>query len=342
MDWHFLLAEAILVVFIVVIAFVVVLNAGSAQIDEKLAQYIITGTGPTGDTGADGPFGDQGPTGPTGAQLFSFTGPTGPHRPITTGHTGPTGSRGAVGPTGPTGFFVTGATGKTGPTGIGQPGPTGVTGFTPGTGAAGPRGPTNVTQGPQGQAASQFTPPFGTTIVACNSFFGLNIAPYSTGSNFLPGVPTYALTGFVATNTGGTQFPLVPNPSPTLGPQWGPGSFRIQEDGVYVVSLSCVLNFNGGLSNLGGSDSLLMWMTCDNDTTTNPLSPVQIPIYYSGNLGTPVYFTYQGVFFGQTTCALCPEYHLFAMIQSNTLIDQPLLNITTGSITKISPLVSYS
>ncbi|MCI4296890.1 DNRLRE domain-containing protein [Clostridioides difficile] len=147
-----------------------------------------------------------GPMGPRGA-----TGSTGP-----TGVTGPTGSTGATGEIGPTG--VTGPTGNTGATG--SIGPTGVTGPTGATGSIGPTGATGATgvTGPTG--------PTGAT--------GNSSQPVA---NFLVNAPSPqtlnngdAITGWQTIIGNSSSITVDAN-----------GTFTVQENGVYYISVSVAL-----------------------------------------------------------------------------------------------------
>ncbi|MCP2718649.1 collagen-like protein, partial [Clostridioides difficile] len=166
-------------------------------------------TGPTGATGEIGPTGATGPTGPTGV-----TGEIGP-----TGATGPTGNTGVTGEIGPTG-----ATGPTGNTGVtGEIGPTGATGPTGNTGATGSIGPTGVT-GPTG--ATGVTGPTGPT--------GNSSQPVA---NFLVNAPSPqtlnngdAITGWQTIIGNSSSITVDAN-----------GTFTVQENGVYYISVSVAL-----------------------------------------------------------------------------------------------------
>ena len=181
-------------------------------------------TGPTGSTGATGSIGPTGPTGNTGA-----TGSIGP-----TGVTGPTGSTGATGSIGPTG--VTGPTGNTGVTG--EIGPTGVTGPTGNTGATGSIGPTGVT-GPTGATGS--IGPTGAT--GATGVTGPTGPTGATGNssqpvaNFLVNAPSPqtlnngdAITGWQTIIGNSSSITVDAN-----------GTFTVQENGVYYISVSVAL-----------------------------------------------------------------------------------------------------
>ncbi|MCA0880465.1 DNRLRE domain-containing protein [Clostridioides difficile] len=167
----------------------------------------ITGPmGPRGATGSTGPTGVTGPTGSTGAT--GSIGPTGP-----TGNTGATGSIGPTGVTGPTGS--TGATGSIGPTGV--TGPTGNTGVTGSIGPTGATGATGVT-GPTG--------PTGAT--------GNSSQPVA---NFLVNAPSPqtlnngdAITGWQTIIGNSSSITVDAN-----------GTFTVQENGVYYISVSVAL-----------------------------------------------------------------------------------------------------
>ncbi|HEL2844390.1 TPA: collagen-like exosporium glycoprotein BclA1, partial [Clostridioides difficile] len=159
-----------------------------------------------GVTGEIGPTGATGPTGNTGV-----TGEIGP-----TGATGPTGNTGVTGEIGPTG--VTGPTGNTGATG--SIGPTGVTGPTGATGSIGPTGATGATgvTGPTG--------PTGAT--------GNSSQPVA---NFLVNAPSPqtlnngdAITGWQTIIGNSSSITVDAN-----------GTFTVQENGVYYISVSVAL-----------------------------------------------------------------------------------------------------
>ncbi|MDO0106174.1 DNRLRE domain-containing protein [Clostridioides difficile] len=187
-------------------------------------------TGPTGNTGATGSIGPTGVTGPTGSTgATGSIGPTGVTGP--TGNTGVTGSIGPTGATGPTGntgvtgeIGPTGATGPTGNTGVtGEIGPTGATGPTGNTGATGRIGPTGVT-GPTG--ATGVTGPTGPT--------GNSSQPVA---NFLVNAPSPqtlnngdAITGWQTIIGNSSSITVDAN-----------GTFTVQENGVYYISVSVAL-----------------------------------------------------------------------------------------------------
>ncbi|HEL4434918.1 TPA: collagen-like protein, partial [Clostridioides difficile] len=165
--------------------------------------------GPTGVTGSIGPTGVTGPTGEIGA-----TGPTG--NTGVTGEIGPTGPTGATGPTGNTGVTgeigPTGATGPTGNTGVtGEIGPTGVTGP---TGATGSIGPTGVT-GPTG-ATGNSSQPVANFLVNAPSPQTLNNGD--------------AITGWQTIIGNSSSITVDAN-----------GTFTVQENGVYYISVSVAL-----------------------------------------------------------------------------------------------------
>ena len=105
-------------------------QAGTAQVQEAVAEYLRENPPAAGEPGPQGPKGDTGATGPQGPK--GDTGATGPQ--------GPKGDTGATGPQGPKGD--TGATGPQGPKGdTGAAGPQGPKGPKGDTGATGPQGP---------------------------------------------------------------------------------------------------------------------------------------------------------------------------------------------------------
>ncbi|MCO4416342.1 collagen-like protein, partial [Clostridioides difficile] len=182
------------------------------------------GTGITGEAGGIGRTGATGPTGMTGeigrAGATGATGPTG-----VTGEIGPTGATGPTGNTGVTGEIgPTGATGPTGNTGVtGEIGPTGATGPTGNTGATGSIGPTGVT-GPTG--ATGVTGPTGPT--------GNSSQPVA---NFLVNAPSPqtlnngdAITGWQTIIGNSSSITVDAN-----------GTFTVQENGVYYISVSVAL-----------------------------------------------------------------------------------------------------
>ncbi|MBH7476015.1 collagen-like protein, partial [Clostridioides difficile] len=180
--------------------------------------------GPTGNTGATGANGITGPTGNKGATgANGITGSTGP-----TGNTGATGANGITGPTGNTG--ATGATGPTGLTGAtGATGATGPTGPTGNTGATGSIGPTGVT-GPTGATgATGVTGPTGPTGATGNSSQPV--------ANFLVNAPSPqtlnngdAITGWQTIIGNSSSITVDAN-----------GTFTVQENGVYYISVSVAL-----------------------------------------------------------------------------------------------------
>ncbi|MCI4264477.1 DNRLRE domain-containing protein [Clostridioides difficile] len=218
----------------------------------------VTGEiGPTGNTGATGSIGPMGATGPTGnTGVTGEIGPTGP-----TGNTGATGSIGPMGATGPTGN--TGATGSIGPTGVtgptgntgvtGEIGPTGNTGATGGIGpmgATGPTGNTGVTGeiGPTGPTGNTgVTGEIGPTGPTGNTGVTGSIGPTgATGptgnssqpvANFLVNAPSPqtlnngdAITGWQTIIGNSSSITVDAN-----------GTFTVQENGVYYISVSVAL-----------------------------------------------------------------------------------------------------
>ncbi|MCO8758568.1 DNRLRE domain-containing protein [Clostridioides difficile] len=193
-------------------------------------------TGPTGNTGPTGVTGEIGPTGATGPTgVTGEIGPTGATGP--TGNTGVTGEIGATGATGPTGN--TGATGSIGPTGVTGPtgatgsiGPTGATGATGVTGPTGPTGPTGATGsiGPTGATgATGVTGPTGPTGATGNSSQPV--------ANFLVNAPSPqtlnngdAITGWQTIIGNSSSITVDAN-----------GTFTVQENGVYYISVSVAL-----------------------------------------------------------------------------------------------------
>ncbi|HBH1934924.1 TPA: collagen-like protein [Clostridioides difficile] len=140
-----------------------------------------------------------------------ITGPMGPR-----GATGSTGPTGATGPTGVTGEIgPTGATGPTGPTGntgaTGSIGPTGVTGPTGATGATGVTGPT----GPTG-ATGNSSQPVANFLVNAPSPQTLNNGD--------------AITGWQTIIGNSSSITVDAN-----------GTFTVQENGVYYISVSVAL-----------------------------------------------------------------------------------------------------
>ena len=133
--------------------------------------------------------------------------------------TGPMGPRGATGSTGPTG--VTGPTGSTGATG--SIGPTGVTGPTGNTGVTGEIGPTGAT------GATGVTGPTGPTGATGNSSQPV--------ANFLVNAPSPqtlnngdAITGWQTIIGNSSSITVDAN-----------GTFTVQENGVYYISVSVAL-----------------------------------------------------------------------------------------------------
>ncbi|HEH7063228.1 TPA: collagen-like protein, partial [Clostridioides difficile] len=157
-------------------------------------------------TGNTGVTGEIGPTGNTGA-----TGSIGPMG--ATGPTGNTGATGEIGPTGPTGNTgVTGEIGPTGPTGntgvTGEIGPTGPTGNTGVTGSIGPTGAT----GPTGNSSQ----PVANFLVNAPSPQTLNNGD--------------AITGWQTIIGNSSSITVDAN-----------GTFTVQENGVYYISVSVAL-----------------------------------------------------------------------------------------------------
>ncbi|WP_131008701.1 DNRLRE domain-containing protein [Clostridioides difficile] len=142
-------------------------------------------------------------TGPMGPR--GATGSTGPMG--VTGPTGSTGATGSIGPTGPTGN--TGATGSIGPTGVtGPTGSTGATGSIGATGVTGPTGPTGAT-GNSSQPVANF-------LVNAPSPQTLNNGDAITGWQTIIGN-----SSSITVDTNGT--------------------FTVQENGVYYISVSVAL-----------------------------------------------------------------------------------------------------
>ncbi|MEE7964612.1 collagen-like protein, partial [Clostridioides difficile] len=170
------------------------------------------GGGPKGGKREKGRTGTTGPTGTTGKKgNIGQKGPTG-----TTGNTGVTGEIGPTGATGPTGntgvtgeIGLTGATGPTGNTGAtGSIGPTGVTGPTGATGVTGPTGPTGAT-GNSSQPVANF-------LVNAPSPQTLNNGD--------------AITGWQTIIGNSSSITVDAN-----------GTFTVQENGVYYISVSVAL-----------------------------------------------------------------------------------------------------
>ncbi|MCA0698148.1 DNRLRE domain-containing protein [Clostridioides difficile] len=199
-------------------------------------------TGPTGNTGVTGSIGPTGATGPTGNTGVTgsigptgVTGPTGNTGEIgPTGATGPTGVTGSIGPTGATGpTGEIGPTGATGPTGVtGEIGPTGNTGATGSIGPTGVTGPTGATGsiGPTGATgATGVTGPTGPTGATGNSSQPV--------ANFLVNAPSPqtlnngdAITGWQTIIGNSSSITVDAN-----------GTFTVQENGVYYISVSVAL-----------------------------------------------------------------------------------------------------
>ncbi|MCC0629479.1 MULTISPECIES: DNRLRE domain-containing protein [unclassified Clostridioides] len=199
-------------------------------------------TGPTGNTGATGVTGNTGATGeigPTGAT--GNTGATG-----VTGSTGNTGATGEIGPTGATG--VTGPTGNTGTTGVtGNTGATGVTGSTGNTGATGVTGPTGNTgatgvTGPTGNTgATGVTGPTGNT--GATGVTGPTGNTGATGNSSQP-IANFLLNAPSAQILGNGE--AIKNWQEVLGNSSSitvdaNGVFKVQENGVYYISVSIAL-----------------------------------------------------------------------------------------------------
>ncbi|CZR95629.1 Collagen triple helix repeat (20 copies) [Clostridioides difficile] len=224
----------------------------------------ITGsTGATGSTGNTGVTGEIGPTGATGpignTGTTGATGPTGNTGEIgATGATGPTGNTGATGATGPTGntgeIGPTGATGPTGNTGAtgeigatGATGPTGNTGATGEIGATGATGPTGNTGATGEIGATGATGPIGNTGVTGptgptgNTGVTGEIGPTGNFSqpiaNFLVNAPSAQIlnNGEAIKNW---QAVLGNSSSITVDAN---GTFKVEENGVYYISVSLAL-----------------------------------------------------------------------------------------------------
>ncbi|EGT3784375.1 TPA: collagen-like protein [Clostridioides difficile] len=199
-------------------------------------------TGPTGNTGEIGPTGATGPTGPTGS-----IGPTG-----ATGPTGNTGVMGEIGPTGPTGN--TGVTGEIGPTGVTGPtgsiGPTGVTGPTGATGSIGPTGVTGPTGATGSIGPTGVTGPTGATgSIGPTGATGATGVTGPTGPTGATGNSSQPVANFLVNapspqtlNNGdaitGWQTIIGNSSSITVDAN---GTFTVQENGVYYISVSVAL-----------------------------------------------------------------------------------------------------
>jgi len=177
----------------------------------------LSAAGATGPTGPAG-IGATGPTGPAG---IGATGPTGPAGIGATGPIGPRGMQGSVGATGPTGPAGIGATGPTGPAGIGATGPTGPAGI----GATGPIGPRGMqgsvgATGPTGPAG-----PVGPSVYYGRSMPSENIQSHLSWLRF--------------------DGPLYGQLNVTLD---GPGIFRINQAGLFVININVSLLTTGNWS----------------------------------------------------------------------------------------------
>ncbi|EGT5506092.1 collagen-like protein [Clostridioides difficile] len=208
-------------------------------------------TGPTGNTGATGSIGPTGVTGPTGSTgATGSIGPTGVTGSTgntgVTGVTGPTGNTGVtgeIGPTGPTGntgvtgsIGPTGVTGPTGNTGVtGEIGPTGPTGNTGVTGEIGPTGPTGNTGATGSIGPTGVTGPTGATgSIGPTGATGNSSQPVA---NFLVNAPSPqtlnngdAITGWQTIIGNSSSITVDAN-----------GTFTVQENGVYYISISVAL-----------------------------------------------------------------------------------------------------
>ncbi|MCK1951838.1 DNRLRE domain-containing protein [Clostridioides difficile] len=180
--------------------------------------------GPTGNTGATGATGSIGPTGVTGPT--GNTGVTGEIGP--TGNTGATGSIGPMGATGPTGN--TGATGEIGPTGptgntgvTGEIGPTGPTGNTGVTGEIGPTGPTGNTGVTGSIGPTGATGPTGNSSQPVANFLVNAPSPQTLNNGD-------AITGWQTIIGNSSSITVDAN-----------GTFTVQENGVYYISVSVAL-----------------------------------------------------------------------------------------------------
>ncbi|MDY6611337.1 DNRLRE domain-containing protein [Clostridioides difficile] len=194
----------------------------------------VTGEiGPTGNTGATGSIGPMGATGPTGnTGATGEIGPTG-NTGVTgeigpTGNTGATGSIGPMGATGPTGN--TGATGEIGPTGptgntgvTGEIGPTGPTGNTGVTGEIGPTGPTGNTGVTGSIGPTGATGPTGNSSQPVANFLVNAPSPQTLNNGD-------AITGWQTIIGNSSSITVDAN-----------GTFTVQENGVYYISVSVAL-----------------------------------------------------------------------------------------------------
>ncbi|HCK3086351.1 TPA: collagen-like protein, partial [Clostridioides difficile] len=193
-------------------------------------------TGPTGVTGSIGPTGVTGPTGATGVTgeigPTGVTGPTGEIGPTgATGSTGVTGSIGPTGATGPTGntgvtgeIGPTGATGPTGNTGVtGEIGPTGATGPTGNTGVTGEIGPTGATGATGSIGPTGVTGPTGNSSQPVANFLVNAPSPQTLNNGD-------AITGWQTIIGNSSSITVDAN-----------GTFTVQENGVYYISVSVAL-----------------------------------------------------------------------------------------------------
>ncbi|HBF6470484.1 TPA: collagen-like protein [Clostridioides difficile] len=184
-------------------------------------------TGVTGNTGSIGPMGATGPTGNTG--VTGSTGPMGATGP--TGNTGVTGSIGPTGATGPTGEIgPTGPTGNTGVTGsigpmgaTGEIGPTGPTGNTGATGEIGPTGPTGNTGATGSIGPTGATGPTGNSSQPVANFLVNAPSPQTLNNGD-------AITGWQTIIGNSSSITVDAN-----------GTFTVQENGVYYISVSVAL-----------------------------------------------------------------------------------------------------
>ncbi|MCO9004011.1 collagen-like protein, partial [Clostridioides difficile] len=155
------------------------------------------------------PTGATGPTGNTGV-----TGEIGP-----TGATGPTGNTGVTGEIGPTG-----ATGPTGNTGVtGEIGPTGATGPTGNTGVTGEIGPTGATGATGSIGPTGVTGPTGNSSQPVANFLVNAPSPQTLNNGD-------AITGWQTIIGNSSSITVDAN-----------GTFTVQENGVYYISVSVAL-----------------------------------------------------------------------------------------------------
>ncbi|MCO9000226.1 collagen-like protein, partial [Clostridioides difficile] len=165
-----------------------------------------------GPTGVTGPTGEIGPTGATGST--GVTGSIGP-----TGATGPTGNTGVTGEIGPTG-----ATGPTGNTGVtGEIGPTGATGPTGNTGVTGEIGPTGATGATGSIGPTGVTGPTGNSSQPVANFLVNAPSPQTLNNGD-------AITGWQTIIGNSSSITVDAN-----------GTFTVQENGVYYISVSVAL-----------------------------------------------------------------------------------------------------